>query len=535
VAEPTFNPDGGTYFLDQAKNVTVETATAGSYLRYTFGAIPPTRDSGTPIYSSRGTISVKPTVEGRTLNVIAFQEGMADSEVHSATYYYEYEPTGDPPNTALAPATLGSTAANALAASANATSSSPNYDHNGNLTYFKGWVYTYDAQNRLRTANNGATSATFYYDGKNRQIARSINNVIRFSVWDGWELIEEYGSGRAAAYLQGANGVIKSWTYNNTLYYYQDKLGSTTHIANASGQLLESYRYDLYGTPSYFDSTSQPLNSSTHNIVDLYAGERWVAELGLYDLRNRFMSPELGRFLQADPIGFKGDASNLYRYCHNDPENFTDPMGLVDTSAIRQYSTLTSFGGGDWIKGSDGLSALDWNDKWRAQAGMDGGGGGASQALAVMGQHLGSSSQEQKAGESKGKSDAPLRFIVRRDKTENYRYNSVFYYQLATSSGKRLRGFEYVVTERTTVLHSDFGVKKSDDKYGPLTRDGLFVDGVGFTKRPGAGVTGSDIRLQRFELRTYDGQPGPPVSTVLRHETRKVNEQIFNNVFEVTP
>jgi uncharacterized protein RhaS with RHS repeats len=40
------------------------------------------------------------------------------------------------------------------------------------------------------------------------------------------------------------------------------------------------------------------------------------------------MSPELGRFLQSDPIGFKGDASNLYRYCGNDPVDRTDPMGL---------------------------------------------------------------------------------------------------------------------------------------------------------------------------------------------------------------
>jgi RHS repeat-associated protein len=43
------------------------------------------------------------------------------------------------------------------------------------------------------------------------------------------------------------------------------------------------------------------------------------------------MSPELGRFLQTDPIGFGGDASNLYRYCHNDPEDFGDPMGLYET------------------------------------------------------------------------------------------------------------------------------------------------------------------------------------------------------------
>jgi RHS repeat-associated protein len=187
--------------------------------------------------------------------------------------------------------------------------------------------------------------------------------VIRFSAWDNWELLEEYGSGLSVAkgYLQGAAGVVKSWDpIYGQMYYYQDKLGSTTHVASASGALLESYHYDLYGTPS---------ETSTHGVVDLYAGERWIPELGLYDLRNRFMYPRLGRFLQPDPIGFKGDMSNLHRYCHNDPENFADPMGLVEYNPEMTYSPLTMFGGGDWIKGSDGLSALDWNDRHR-QAGV---------------------------------------------------------------------------------------------------------------------------------------------------------------------
>ncbi|HYJ05473.1 MAG TPA: RHS repeat-associated core domain-containing protein [Chthoniobacterales bacterium] len=239
----------------------------------------------------------------------------------------------------------------------------PEYDANGNLKRYNGWAYTYDAQNRLRTAHeNGVLIATYYYDGKNRQIARNLNSEIRFSVWDGWELIEEYGSDRAVAYLQGATGMIKSWTYNSVIYYYQDKLGSTTHVANASGQLLESFHYDLYGKPT---------ETSAYGVVDLYAGERWIGALGLYDLRNRFMSPELGRFLQADPIGFKGDASNLYRYGNNNPANRIDPMGLVDRDAPGRYSTLNCFGGGDWIKDSNGMSAFDFNQRGIDKSGID--------------------------------------------------------------------------------------------------------------------------------------------------------------------
>jgi RHS repeat-associated protein len=175
------------------------------------------------------------------------------------------------------------------------------------------------------------------------------SNVIRISVWDGWELIEEYASAttQAAAYLQGTHGVIKSLL--NNVYYYQDKLGSTTHVANASGQLLESYKYDLYGTPRYYDQGGnlKTNQASGYSITDLYAGERWVSELGLYDLRNRFMSPELGRFLQPDPIGFKGDSSNLYRYCGDDPINRSDPTGLIDPSASIWNHLVWMQGGSD--------------------------------------------------------------------------------------------------------------------------------------------------------------------------------------------
>ena len=356
------------FTVTQSRTVTISTTTATANLRYTLNGTIPSQTNGALIASNDGTASVTPASEGTTLRAIAFARGMSDSDVQEATFYY-----------------IGGNGANLDGIDSLQDGTTPAYDANGNLLAYKGWSYTYDAQNRLTSAGNGTISSEFYYDDKNRQIARNIKGTIRISVWDGWDLIEEWSvrdsraidgkagwpnergrmsqyanaSTRTAAYLPGAQGVIKSLL--NNVYYYQDKLGSTTHVANVSGQLLESYRYDLYGTPSYFNSTSQPINSSTVGVTDLYAGERWIPELALYDLRNRFMSPELGRFLQPDPIGFKGDASNLYRYCHNDPEDFTDPTGLY--SEDNRYSSLTSLGGGEWVKDSNGMTASDFNHR----------------------------------------------------------------------------------------------------------------------------------------------------------------------------
>ena len=66
----------------------------------------------------------------------------------------------------------------------------------------------------------------------------------------------------------------------------------------------------------------------------LFTGREWIKDLKLYDYRNRMYQPELGRFLQPDPKEFAAGDYNLYRYCHNDPVNKTDPTGLASTEII---------------------------------------------------------------------------------------------------------------------------------------------------------------------------------------------------------
>lgn len=79
----------------------------------------------------------------------------------------------------------------------------------------------------------------------------------------------------------------------------------------------------------------------------------YLSGLGVYDYRHRHYHPGLGRFIQTDPLGlqiegtklsaqqaalypagsapatFSSSELNLYRYCHNDPINKSDPMGLL--------------------------------------------------------------------------------------------------------------------------------------------------------------------------------------------------------------
>lgn len=75
--------------------------------------------------------------------------------------------------------------------------------------------------------------------------------------------------------------------------------------------------------------------SSSWNNRFLFTGREWLRDLRLYDYRARLYNPELARFMQPDPKEFSAGDYNLYRYCHNDPVNRSDPTGLQESERIR--------------------------------------------------------------------------------------------------------------------------------------------------------------------------------------------------------
>ena len=105
---------------------------------------------------------------------------------------------------------------------------------------------------------------------------------------------------------------------------------------NTSGEIEEQYEYDAFGLPYFFDGSGNPTTTANGQPGSpwgnriLFTGREYLSDTRIYDFRNRVYHPELGRFLQPDPIQFAAGDYNLYRYCHNDPVNRSDPLGLRD-------------------------------------------------------------------------------------------------------------------------------------------------------------------------------------------------------------
>jgi RHS repeat-associated protein len=117
--------------------------------------------------------------------------------------------------------------------------------------------------------------------------------------------------------------------------------------------LLEWYRYDLQGTPTFYNSLNVQIPASSYSVRHLFTGQQWHKEAGIYDLRFRAYSPDIGRFLQPDPISFQGDRTNLYRYVGNNPQNRRDPSGLLGPFKIDAGSEQEAEAPGEVVYGSD--------------------------------------------------------------------------------------------------------------------------------------------------------------------------------------
>jgi len=227
------------------------------------------------------------------------------------------------------------------------------YDKNGNLTLSTGQAraYQWDYRNRLRqvckltgtattcSSPGASVIATYSYDAMNRRTRKvvtgsgSLNGTTNF-FYDGWRTIEERDASDTVTqqYVYGIyveEPLVLDRAGGPRLFYHQNSLNSTFALTDPTGAVTEGYQYDAYGQPTVLgpDFSTVVGTVSTVGNPYMYTGQRLDAESGLMYYKNRYYSPQLGRFLSRDPIGYSSDL-NLYEYVSDDPTNTVDSDGM---------------------------------------------------------------------------------------------------------------------------------------------------------------------------------------------------------------
>jgi len=180
------------------------------------------------------------------------------------------------------------------------------------------WRYVYDPENRPTEAWRSAERvASFRYAPEGNRAVREVNGARTVVVDDGYEV-----RGGMVRKVYRLGGEVVAVREGSAVYaVVGDHLGSVTVLAQG-GSAAGVTRYLPYGAIR--------LETGLFPTDRRYTGQRWEANLGLYDYRARFYDPTLGRFLQPDPVVPQaGDplSLNRYAYARLNPLRYVDPTG----------------------------------------------------------------------------------------------------------------------------------------------------------------------------------------------------------------
>ena len=240
----------------------------------------------------------------------------------------------------------------------------PGYNRAGNmitmpqpLALTSSYSATYDAWNRLVKLAAGADTVSEYsYDGAKRLIIQKsyaagvLSETRHYYLTAGWQTIEErLGTSPDSAdperqfvwgmrYIDDCVLRDRDSDHNGTLderlYALQDANWNVTGLINTTGTVQERMAYTAYGVPLFLDSTFAPTTDS-YDWDNLYCGYRNESETGLFHVRHRVLHPELGNWVQRDPVVLLYGTisyrivtiSNLYSCVLNSPLTYYDPDG----------------------------------------------------------------------------------------------------------------------------------------------------------------------------------------------------------------
>ena len=209
------------------------------------------------------------------------------------------------------------------------------------------WLYQYDSRERLvAVQKNGQPLVKYAYNPLGQRISKTLlpSNQTTYFLYSEEGLVGEYDQ----------QGQLKQeYAYDPTAPWMSQPLFSRVKRNDTQAWAVSYFGTSHLGTPEVafeksgevtwrakaqaFGETQVTLN--TIDNVLRFPGQYFDAETGLYQNYFRDYDPQLGRYVQGDPIGLAG-GMNIYQYVLGNPLYWVDLWGLDRLNLSRPGSRL---------------------------------------------------------------------------------------------------------------------------------------------------------------------------------------------------
>ena len=214
------------------------------------------------------------------------------------------------------------------------------YDSSGNLlTDAEGRTFTYDAENKQKTAaNSGGTIGTYSFDGDGKRVKKVSPTETTLFVYDA-------SSKMVAEYL------LTELTPSTpvTSYLTMDTLGSPRVITDSSGSIISRRDFMPFGEEiSTIGGRTSGLGYQVDAVRQKFTSYERDNETNLDYAGARYYSSQHGRYITIDPLQASAVVTvtqswNRYSYVLNNPLKYTDPSGELPKFTADQTRLFNTY------------------------------------------------------------------------------------------------------------------------------------------------------------------------------------------------
>ncbi|MNS07313.1 putative deoxyribonuclease RhsC [compost metagenome] len=216
------------------------------------------------------------------------------------------------------------------------------HDASGNLTADGTISYTYNDRGRMQTAQIGANTITYSYNGLGQRTKKAGPSAViaggaNYYVYDEQgHLLGEYDADGKAIQETVFLGdipvtvlktvIVGGVEQANPYYIYADHINTPRVITNSADNQIV-WRWDNTDPFGLTQPQDNPSSLGVFAYNPRFPGQVYDKETNLHYNYFRDYDPQTGRYVQSDPIGLRGGI-NTYGYVEGNPISFADPLGL---------------------------------------------------------------------------------------------------------------------------------------------------------------------------------------------------------------